>query len=106
MEFVDIDLPCNKLNVKLLANNSITCKIKKRILKTENEVDELFKVKATQEKKLPIKWIGKKNFKILVLILSLVDKSPPNIQALFINTNIVILALYFFQISLKFWEQT
>ena len=44
--------------------------------------------------------------KASVLIYGLVGKSSPDIQALFMNTNIVILALYLFQISLKLSEKT
>ncbi len=48
VEFVDIDLLCNKLSVRLLANDSINRTKKRRVLETENEADEPSKVKATK----------------------------------------------------------
>ena len=45
VEFVDIDLPCNKLSVQLLANDSITRTKKRRILETEDEADKPLKTK-------------------------------------------------------------
>ncbi len=47
VEFVDIDLPCNRLTVRPLANDSIICTKKKRVLETEDGADERSKVKAT-----------------------------------------------------------
>lgn len=101
-EFVDINLLCNKLSIQLLANNTITCAKKRYLLKTKNKVDEPSKVKAIQEKKIPIMQVKKKCLKVLILIFSLITKSFLNIQALFINTKIVIPMLYLFQIFLKF----
>lgn len=106
MEFVDIDLPCNKFSLRLLANDSITYIKKRRIVKIEDKVNEALKVKATQEKKIPVKLVSKKSSKASIPISDLVGKSFPYIQALFMNTNIVILTLYFFLISPKFREET
>lgn len=105
-EFVDVNLSCNKLSVRLLANDTITRTKKRRVLETENEVDEPPKVKATREKKIPTKRVGKKSSKASVPISGLVGKSPPDIQAFLMNTNIFIPALHLFQISPKFWEET
>ena len=96
VEFVDIDLPCNKLSVQLLANDSITRTKKRRIRKTEDEADEPLNSKVTREKKTPVKQVGKKSSKVSVPISGLVGKPPPDIQALLMNTNIVIPALHFF----------
>lgn len=46
MEFVNVDLLCNKLNIWLLANDSITHIKKKRILKIKDKIDKLLKVKV------------------------------------------------------------
>ena len=59
-EFIYDNLPCNKLSIWLLANNFIACTKKKRVLETEDKANELPTVKATWEKKIPIKQIGKK----------------------------------------------
>lgn len=69
---------------------------KKPVLEIEIKVDESSKVKVTQEKKISIKQVGKKSLKVLVFISSLIDKSLSDIQALFINTNIIIPMLYLF----------
>ncbi len=106
VEFVDIDLPCNKLSVRLLANDSITCTKKRCILETEDEADEPSKVKATRERRTPVKRLGKKSSKASVPISGFVGKPPPDIQALLMNTNIVIPALHLFQITPKFQEET
>lgn len=55
-----------------------------------------FKVKVTQEKKISIKQVGKKNSKTSVLIFSLINKFFSDIKVLVINTNFIILILYFF----------
>lgn len=102
VEFVDIDLPCNKLSIQLLANNVVTRTKKRHVLETEDEADESSKVKATQEKKIPTKRVGKKSSKASNPISGLVGKPPLNIQALFININIFIPALHLFRIFLKF----
>ena len=106
LEFVDIDLPCNKQSVRLLANDLITRTKKKRVLETKNEADEPSKVKTTLEKITPVKRIGKQSSKASVLISGLVGKSPPDNQVLLMNTNIVVPALHLFQISPKFREGT
>ena len=54
---------------------------------------------------MPVKQVRKKSSKASISISGLVGKPSPNIQALYINTNIVILALYLFQISPKFCEE-
>ena len=74
IEFVDLDLPCNKLSVRLLANDSITRTKKKHQLKTRDEVDEPSKVKAIQEKRKPVQRVGKKSSKASVPISGLVSK--------------------------------
>ena len=76
VEFVDVDLPCNKLNVQLLANDSITRAKKRRVLETEDKADTPPKIKATREKRTPVKRVGKKSSKASVPIFSLVSKSP------------------------------
>ena len=78
-EFIDIDLPCNKLNIWLLANDSILCTKKRHVLKIENEANEASKVKAIWEEKISIKQVGKKISKALVLIFDLIGKSLLNI---------------------------
>ena len=107
VEFVDVDLPCNKLSVQLLANNSTTRSKKRRVvIDTDDEAEEVSKVKTTREKKIPVKRVGKKSSKASVPISGLVGKPSPDIQALLMNTNIIIPALHLFQISPKFREET
>ena len=101
-EFVDVDLPCNKLSVQLLANNSATRTKKRRVNETNEEAGEAPMTNVTREKNVPIKRVGKKSSKASVPISGLVGKPPPDIQAFFMNTNIVIPALHLFQISPKF----
>ena len=105
-EFVDVDLPCNKLSLQLLANDSITRTKKRRVIETDDEDNEPLKPKATREKRKPVKRVGKKSTKASVPIAGLVGQAPPDIQALLMNTNIVIPALHLFQISPKFREET
>lgn len=69
---------------------------KKHILEIEIKIDESSKVKVTQEKKISIKQVGKKNLKISVFISSFIDKPLSDIQAFLINTNIIISTLYLF----------
>ncbi len=102
VEFVDIDLPCNKLSVWLLANDSITRTKKRRVLETEDEADKPSKANTTWEKRKLVKRVGKKSSKASVSIFGLVGKPPLDIQALLIYTNIVIPVLYLFQVSQKF----
>ena len=106
VEFVNIDLPCNKLSVRLLANDSISRIKKKRVLEMEDEANESLKAKVIQEKKTPIKRVRKKSPKALVPISGLVGKFLLDIQALLIKINIVIPTLHFFQISPRFCEET
>lgn len=47
IEFVDIDLSCNKLSIQLLTNNLITCIKKNYIFEIEDKTNKLLKVKAT-----------------------------------------------------------
>lgn len=68
MKFVNIDLLCNTLSIQLLVNDSIIHIKKRRILKTEEEVNKCLKTEVTREKKIPIKQDGKKNSKASVLI--------------------------------------
>lgn len=51
VEFVDADLPCDKLSVQLLANGFATCIKKRRVLEIEDEADEPPKIKAHSEKR-------------------------------------------------------
>ncbi len=46
IEFIDIDLPYNKLSLQLLANDSITHTKKRRVI-TDDKDNELSKPKAT-----------------------------------------------------------
>lgn len=55
MEFVNIDLLCNKLDIQLRVNDSITYTKKSHILEIEDETDELLKATVTKEKKTLIK---------------------------------------------------
>ena len=55
VEFVDINFPCNKLSVQLLANDSITRTKKRHVVKTEDKANELLKIKVTWEKKTLVK---------------------------------------------------
>ena len=48
--FADVNLPCNKLSLQLLANDSIT-RIKKRRVITNDKDDELLKPKTNREKR-------------------------------------------------------
>lgn len=105
IKFVDIDLPCNKRSIQLLANDSITCIKKRHVLKTEEKAIEPFEAKVTWEKKTPVKLVEKKSSKESIPISGLVGKLPLDIQTLFMNTNIVILVLDLIQISLKFCEE-
>lgn len=45
-KFIDIDLLCNKLSIRLLANNFITYIKKRRILERKDKSNEFSKVKA------------------------------------------------------------
>lgn len=78
-QFINIDLSCNKLNIQLLVNHTITCIKKRHVLETNNKKDKSLNVKATQEKKIPIKQVGKKNSKASVPISGVVDKTPSDI---------------------------
>lgn len=69
---------------------------KRHVIKIEDKVDKALKVKASRKKKILVKQINTKSFKVSVFISSLVDKPLLNIKALFMNTNIIILALYLF----------
>lgn len=92
-EFVNVDLPCNKLSVQLLANKSATRTKKQYINKIDKKVGQAPKTNVTQEKRVLIKFIGKKSSKTSIFISDFMGKSLSDIQAFFINTNIVILAL-------------
>ncbi len=97
VEFIDVDLLYNKLNIQLQANDFIIYTKKKRII-TSDQDDEPPRPKGNREKRKPVKQVGKKSTKALVPISSLIGQPPSNIQALFINTNIVIATLHLFQI--------
>lgn len=47
VEFIDVDLPCNKLNIWLLANNSVTSTKKRHIIETKDKDNEPPKIKPT-----------------------------------------------------------
>ena len=104
IKFVDVNLPCNKLSLQFLANDSITHTKKRRVI-TDDEDDEPPKLKANREKRKPVKRVEKKNTKASATISGLVGHPSPNIQVFLINTNIVILALHLFQILPKFQEE-
>lgn len=55
IEFIDIDLSRNNLSLWLLANMSIIRTKKRHIVEIEDEANEISKVKATQEKRIPVK---------------------------------------------------
>ena len=103
VKFVDIDLPCNKLSVQLLANDSNTHSKKRRVIvDTNNEIEEVPKPKTTREKKTPVKHVGIKSTKASESICSLIDCPPSDIQVILMNTNIVIPILHLFQTLPKF----
>lgn len=106
VEFIYIDLSCNKRSVWLLANDSVTHTKKRRVVEIEDEADEPPKTQSTREKRIPVKQVGKKSSKTSVLISEFIGKPLSDIQALLMNTNIVITALHLFQISPKFREKT
>ena len=54
VEFVDIYIPCNKLSLELLANDSIIC-TKKRYAIINDQDDEPPKSTANREKRKPVK---------------------------------------------------
>ena len=81
----------------MLANDFIT-HTKKRHVITNDKDDKPHKPKSNLEKRESAKQVGKKSTKAFTLISSLVNQPSPNIQAFFMNINIVILALHFFQI--------
>lgn len=95
IEFINVDLPCNMFSVQLLANDSII-RINKKDRITDDKDDEPSKSKANQEKKKLVKRVGKKSTKASIPISSLIGQPPLDIQALLMNTNIVILALHLF----------
>lgn len=106
VDFVDVDLPCNKPSVQLLVNDSITYSKKKRgVIDVNNELDKLSKAKTAQQKNTLVKHIGKKSSKAFMPISGLIGYSLLNIQAFFMNTNVVIPALDLFQILLKFRKE-
>ncbi len=102
IEFINvIDLPYNKLCLQLLANDFITRTKKKHVI-IDGKDDEPLKPKVNREKSKLIKQIGKKTTKASIPISGLVSQPLFDIQALFINTNIIIPTLYLFQMSSKF----
>ena len=68
VEFVDVDLPCNKFGMQLLANTSPTCNKKRHINKTEKEAIRTLKVDITRENEVPVECIRKKSSKTSVSI--------------------------------------
>lgn len=66
----DVDLTGNKLSVRQLANNSITHNRKRHIVEMKEEVNKALKVKATQEKRISVKYNGK-NLRYQSLFLAL-----------------------------------
>ena len=60
VEFIDIDLFCNKLNIQVLPHDFIPCIKKRRKLETEDEANKLLKVKATWKKKYLLSQLAKK----------------------------------------------
>ena len=74
VEFVDMDLPYNKLSVEVLANESNTRSKKRHIIvNTDDEIEDVPKPKTTREKKIPVKHVGKKNTKASVPISGLIS---------------------------------
>lgn len=67
VEFINSNLPCNKLSGKLLANYFII-HTKKWCVITDDKDDEPPKPKANQEKKKPVKQVWKESTKALVSI--------------------------------------
>lgn len=71
----------------------------------DNKDNKLSKPKTIQKKRNLAKQIEKKGTKTLILIFGLIGHPSSDISVLYINTNIVILALYLWQILLKFQEE-
>ena len=105
VEFINIHLLCNKLSLQFLVNDATICPKKCRVNDIEDEAAKASKTNTTKKKKVSIKRIRKKSSKALVPILKLVKHPTPDVPALLIKTNIVILALHLFQILLKFKEE-
>ena len=56
VEFIDVDLFCNKFSIQLLANNFTAGSKKKHVvIDIDDETEEVLKAKTTQEKKTPVK---------------------------------------------------
>ena len=72
VEFIDVHLPCNKLSLQLLANDTTTRPKKRRVDDVEDEATKALKTNTTREKKVSIKRVGKKSSKTSVPILELV----------------------------------
>lgn len=49
-EFMDLDLPCNKIKIQLLANNSTTCSKKCQENKSGNDTNEAPKINIASKK--------------------------------------------------------
>lgn len=63
-KFIDIDLSCNKLNIRLLANNFITRIEKRHVLETKNEAKiNPQKLKPFGKKKYLLSKLAKKGQK-------------------------------------------
>ena len=92
--------------MQLLASYFVICTKKSRVNKTDKEAGEALKTNITYKKKVPIKLVKKNNSKASIFISGFVSKPLLNIQVFLINTKIVILVLYLFQISSKFREET
>lgn len=93
-KFVDINLLCNKFNIQLLINNSATYTKKYHVNKTDKKAGKTPQSKITGKKKFLIKYVRKKSLKASIPISNLVNKLFPDIQAVFIKTNLVKLALH------------
>ena len=59
-EFIDVDLPCNKLSIRLLANHSIVCIKKRYIFKTEVKSINPQKSKLLRSRKYLLSKLAKK----------------------------------------------
>ena len=102
-----MDLFSNKLIVQVLANDSNTRSNKRRIIvDTDDDIKEVPKLSTIREKKILVKRVEKKSTKVSVPISGLVARPSPDIQAILMNTNIIISTLYLLQISPKFPEET
>lgn len=82
-------------------NNVAICPKTCHIDNIKNKAIKAPKTNTTKEKKVLVNWVRKKSSNISIFISKLIKHPTLDVQALFIKTNIIILALHLFQISPK-----